>query len=131
MQNSKLWLCLVFLTFFSFGASAEVIKMKTKSSAKITSGLKDCLSDAGSKARQKAVSKVIKKLSKGVSDEVIQKVSDKIDSIGIDRYAFYTLPIPRALTYLGGQTLQYFLDLKYFNLANIKSQNSGSAKKNR
>ena len=35
-------------------------------------------------------------------DDVMKKVSDKIDSIGIDRYAFYTLPIPRALTYLGG-----------------------------
>ena len=30
------------------------------------------------------------------------KISSKIEEIGIDRYAFYTLPIPRALTYLGG-----------------------------
>ena len=29
-------------------------------------------------------------------------MEDKISSLGIDRYAFYTLPIPRALTYLGG-----------------------------
>jgi nitrogen regulatory protein PII len=29
-------------------------------------------------------------------------VEDKISSLGIDRFAFYTLPIPRALTYLGG-----------------------------
>ncbi len=35
-------------------------------------------------------------------DNVMEKVSAKIESIGIDRYAFYTLPIPRALTYLGG-----------------------------
>ena len=33
---------------------------------------------------------------------VMDKVSAQIDSLGIDRYAFYTLPIPRALTYLGG-----------------------------
>ena len=33
---------------------------------------------------------------------VMDKVSSQIDSLGIDRYAFYTLPIPRALTYLGG-----------------------------
>ena len=82
MQKNKFWLSLALLILFSFGASAEVIKMKTKSSAKITSGLKDCLSDAGSKAKQKAVSKVIKKLSKGVSDEVIQKVySDSGDAV--------------------------------------------------
>ena len=35
-------------------------------------------------------------------EDVMHKVSDKIESIGIDRYAFYTLPILRALTYLGG-----------------------------
>jgi hypothetical protein len=29
-------------------------------------------------------------------------VEDKISLLGIDRFAFYTLPIPRALTYLGG-----------------------------
>ena len=29
-------------------------------------------------------------------------VEEKIESLGIDRFAFYTLPIPRALTYLGG-----------------------------
>ena len=29
-------------------------------------------------------------------------ISDKVSSLGIDRFAFYTLPIPRALTYLGG-----------------------------
>jgi hypothetical protein len=41
-------------------------------------------------------------LSPSSVDEVMEKVSGKINSIGIDRYAFYTLPIPRALTYLGG-----------------------------
>lgn len=29
-------------------------------------------------------------------------VANKISAFGIDRFAFYTLPIPRALTYLGG-----------------------------
>jgi len=29
-------------------------------------------------------------------------VANKISACGIDRFAFYTLPIPRALTYLGG-----------------------------
>ena len=29
-------------------------------------------------------------------------VENKISTLGIDRFAFYTLPIPRALTYLGG-----------------------------
>lgn len=29
-------------------------------------------------------------------------LEEKIESLGIERFAFYTLPIPRALTYLGG-----------------------------
>ena len=33
---------------------------------------------------------------------VMEKVSTKIDALGINRFAFYTLPIPKALTYLGG-----------------------------
>ena len=33
---------------------------------------------------------------------VMEKVSTKIDTLGINRVAFYTLPIPKALTYLGG-----------------------------
>ena len=33
---------------------------------------------------------------------VMEKVSTKIDVLGINRFAFYTLPIPKALTYLGG-----------------------------
>ena len=37
MQKNKFWLSLVLSIFFSFGASAEVIKMKKKSSAKIAS----------------------------------------------------------------------------------------------
>ena len=41
-------------------------------------------------------------LSPSAVNGVMEKVSDKIDTLGIDRYAFYTLPIPRALTYLGG-----------------------------
>ena len=35
-------------------------------------------------------------------DNVRDSVAKKIDAIGLDRAAFYTLPIPRALTYLGG-----------------------------
>ena len=35
-------------------------------------------------------------------DNVRESVAKKIDEIGLDRAAFYTLPIPRALTYLGG-----------------------------
>ena len=35
-------------------------------------------------------------------ENVMNQVSNKIETLGIDRYAFYTLPIPRALTYLGG-----------------------------
>lgn len=35
-------------------------------------------------------------------DSLRQSIEDKISTLGIDRFAFYTLPIPRALTYLGG-----------------------------
>ena len=35
-------------------------------------------------------------------DNVRDSVAKRIDEIGLDRAAFYTLPIPRALTYLGG-----------------------------
>jgi nitrogen regulatory protein PII len=35
-------------------------------------------------------------------DKVRDSVAKRIDEIGLDRAAFYTLPIPRALTYLGG-----------------------------
>ena len=35
-------------------------------------------------------------------DSLRDALSRKISSLGIDRYAFYTLPIPKALTYLGG-----------------------------
>ena len=35
-------------------------------------------------------------------DSVRTTVGDKISSLGIDSFAFYTLPIPKALTYLGG-----------------------------
>ena len=41
-------------------------------------------------------------LGSGNVDNVRDAVSGKIDEIGLDRAAFYTLPIPRALTYLGG-----------------------------
>ena len=35
-------------------------------------------------------------------ETVRDSVQKEIESLGIDRFAFYTLPIPRALTYLGG-----------------------------
>ena len=35
-------------------------------------------------------------------DSLREALATKISSLGIDRYAFYTLPIPKALTYLGG-----------------------------
>ena len=35
-------------------------------------------------------------------DSLREALAAKISSLGIDRYAFYTLPIPKALTYLGG-----------------------------
>jgi len=35
-------------------------------------------------------------------DVVRESVQKDIEKLGIDRFAFYTLPIPRALTYLGG-----------------------------
>ena len=41
-------------------------------------------------------------LGAGNIDNVRDSVAKKIDGIGLDRAAFYTLPIPRALTYLGG-----------------------------
>jgi len=41
-------------------------------------------------------------LAPNAVDSVMDKVAYKISGLGIDRFAFYTLPIPRALTYLGG-----------------------------
>jgi nitrogen regulatory protein PII len=41
-------------------------------------------------------------LAPNAVDNVKEKVASKISGLGIDRFAFYTLPIPRALTYLGG-----------------------------
>ena len=35
-------------------------------------------------------------------ESVRESVQQEIEKIGIDKFAFYTLPIPRALTYLGG-----------------------------
>ena len=35
-------------------------------------------------------------------DSIRNSVQKDIEKLGIDRFAFYTLPIPRALTYLGG-----------------------------
>ena len=35
-------------------------------------------------------------------DTVRDAVAKAIENIGLDRAAFYTLPIPKALTYLGG-----------------------------
>lgn len=41
-------------------------------------------------------------LSPSSVDKVTESVIQKVDNLGIDSFAFYTLPIPRALTYLGG-----------------------------
>ena len=38
----------------------------------------------------------------GSVDSLRETLSGKISELGIDRYAFYSLPIPKALTYLGG-----------------------------
>jgi uncharacterized metal-binding protein len=35
-------------------------------------------------------------------DDLREKVSSRLNEKGIKRFAFYSLPIPRALTYLGG-----------------------------
>ena len=35
-------------------------------------------------------------------DSLREKLTEKLSVLGIDRFAFYSLPIPRALTYLGG-----------------------------
>ena len=35
-------------------------------------------------------------------DSLRETVTNKLNEEGIKRYAFYSLPIPRALTYLGG-----------------------------
>jgi len=35
-------------------------------------------------------------------ESVRESVQQEIEKLGIDKFAFYTLPIPRALTYLGG-----------------------------
>ena len=81
-MKNKLWLSLVILAVFSFDVNAEVVKLKTKGNAKITTGLKDCVSSAGSVAKKKAISKVIKKIAKGVSKDVVSKVyADSEDAI--------------------------------------------------
>lgn len=41
-------------------------------------------------------------LAPSAVENVMNQVTAKIEHIGLDRFAFYTLPIPRALTYLGG-----------------------------
>ena len=38
----------------------------------------------------------------GSVDDLRQNIADRIISMDMERFAFYTLPIPRALTYLGG-----------------------------
>ena len=41
-------------------------------------------------------------LAQAYVETVRESIQKEIESLGIDRFAFYTLPIPRALTYLGG-----------------------------
>ena len=35
-------------------------------------------------------------------DSIRESIQTEVENLGIDRFAFYTLPIPKALTYLGG-----------------------------
>jgi hypothetical protein len=55
----------------------------------------------GDQAQNEEWAVVYTSLGAGNVDKVRDATSKKIDSLGIDRTAFYTLPIPRALTYLG------------------------------
>ncbi len=55
----------------------------------------------GDQAQNEEWAVVYTSLGAGNLDKVRDATSKKIDSLGIDRTAFYTLPIPRALTYLG------------------------------
>ena len=35
-------------------------------------------------------------------DSIRESIQAEVEKLGINRFAFYTLPIPKALTYLGG-----------------------------
>jgi len=41
-------------------------------------------------------------LAPSAVESVRDKVAAQLQLLNIDRFAFYTLPIPKALTYLGG-----------------------------
>ena len=62
----------------------------------------DADSGEGDQAQNEEWAVVYTSLGPANVDKVRDAVAKKIDSIGLDRAAFYTLPIPRALTYLGG-----------------------------
>ncbi len=62
----------------------------------------DLGSDSDSESCNEEWALVYTSLSPGSVDGVLNKVSSKIKDLDIDRFAFYTLPIPKALTYLGG-----------------------------
>ena len=62
----------------------------------------DADSGDGEQAQNEEWAVVYTSLGPANVDKVRDAVAGKIESIGLDRAAFYTLPIPKALTYLGG-----------------------------
>lgn len=59
--------------------------------------------DSGSKQQQNEEwALVYTSVGPNSIDALREKVSSKLNEKGINRFAFYSLPIPRALTYLGG-----------------------------
>ncbi len=61
----------------------------------------DADSGEGDKAQNEEWAVVYTSLGLSSVEKVRDATAKKIDAIGLDRSAFYTLPIPRALTYLG------------------------------
>ncbi|MBU62614.1 MAG: hypothetical protein CMI26_08940 [Opitutae bacterium] len=64
--------------------------------------MNDADAGEGDQAQNEEWALVYTSLGSANVDKVRDSVAKKIDEIGLDRAAFYTLPIPRALTYLGG-----------------------------
>ena len=61
----------------------------------------DADSGEGEQAQNEEWAVVYTSLGASSVEKVRDATAKKIDAIGLDRSAFYTLPIPRALTYLG------------------------------
>jgi nitrogen regulatory protein PII len=64
--------------------------------------MNDADAGEGDQAQNEEWALVYTSLGSANVDKVRDSVAKKIDEIGLDRAAFYTLPIPRALTYLVG-----------------------------